>query len=120
HPDYRSTPRLIQTGPDGQRFEVSLGVEGRAESDADGQHFASGSGLHSRIAVGVDRWLAYSHLLVGQVDHARSFADPILPDNDLIVHTEETYLSYTGAGGSWNAQFGRNRWHWGPGDESSL
>jgi Capsule assembly protein Wzi len=120
HPEFRSTRRTFATGPRDQRFEVSAGLEGAAESDFEGRRFASGSGLHSRVAVGVDRWLAYSHLILGRIANARLFADPIVPNNDLIIHTEETYLAYTGERGKWRVQFGRTRWHWGPGDEASL
>lgn len=120
HPTLRSTPRVLERGTEDGRFETSLGLEGGAELDEGGRRFGSGSGLHGRVAVQVDRWLAYTHLLVGQVENARTFADPIVPENDLIVHTEESYLAAAGASGSWNVLFGRGRWHWGPGEEGSL
>ena len=50
----------------------------------------------------------------------RTFADPIVPGSDFITHTEESYLAYTAPAGQWGLQFGRNRWHWGPGEEASL
>jgi hypothetical protein len=54
------------------------------------------------------------------VDRARSFADPIVPNSDLVTYTDETYLGYTGGDRRWSMQFGRSRWHWGPGEEGSL
>jgi hypothetical protein len=73
-----------------------------------------------RLALAADRWLVYSHLVAGYQDSARSFADPFILNTDLTTITAESYLSYTASGGRWNAQFGRSRWHWGPGDEGSL
>ena len=64
------------------------------------------------------RWTAGSSsrdLLAGRVDRARSFADPIVANTDLVVHTEETYLAYTGRDGRWGAQFGRGALALGPG-----
>src|SRR4029077_969705 len=65
-------------------------------------------------------WLAYSHLIFGQVESSRTFADPIVANTDFTTFTEESYLAYTARSGRWAAQFGRSRWHWGPGDEASL
>ncbi len=121
HPRWRSTPRLLQVvSPGEQRLEVSAGVEGAAEADTGHTRFDSGSGMHARLGVQVDRWLFFSHLLVGQVDQARSFADPILPKNDVIAYTDETYLAYDDREGRWGMQFGRSRWNWGPGEEGTL
>ncbi len=119
---HRSTPRLFEAvSPGGERLELSAGAEGAWRAEEHGEEdFLSGSGLHARIGAQFDRWLVYSHLLAGRVDRARSFADPIVANTDLIVHTEETYVTYTGAEGRWAAQFGRSRWQWGPGVEGTL
>ncbi|MBI1799788.1 MAG: hypothetical protein HYR73_08905 [Candidatus Eisenbacteria bacterium] len=114
------TPRLLSRGPEGRSFEVSAGIEGRGEADADTATFASASGLHVRTAIAVDHWLMFSHLVVGHFDHARSFADPVVANTDVTTLTEESYLSYAGADDAWGAQIGRNRWHFGPGEEGSL
>jgi hypothetical protein len=117
----RSTPRFFESAMAGdQRFELSLAAAGAARADTGDVRFVSGSGLHARLGVQVDRWLVFTDLLAGRVDRARSFADPIVANTDLVVHTEETYLAYTGGDGSWGAQLGRSRWHWGPGEEASL
>jgi hypothetical protein len=72
------------------------------------------------MGVRVEQWLFYSHLLAGRVDRARTFADPIVPNSDVIVYSDETYATYADAEGRWSVQFGRSRWHWGPGEEASL
>ncbi|OGF16540.1 MAG: hypothetical protein A2W00_13305 [Candidatus Eisenbacteria bacterium RBG_16_71_46] len=120
-PAYPATPRLLQhLEPEGGRLELSAGLEGRGEADEHASRLVSGSGLQLRAALGLDRWLVFSHVVVGRIDSARTFADPIVQGEDVIAHTEDTYLSYTGAGERWGARFGRTRWHWGPGEEGSL
>ena len=120
HERYGSTPRLFESSIEKTRFEVSVGIEGRAQSQDRVSRLDSGSGFEGRLALGLDRLLAFSHYIVGRFDNARNFADPIVPDNDVIVLTEETFISYTEEQGQWGIQFGRNRWHWGPGQEGSL
>jgi hypothetical protein len=111
---------LEASSPSGELLQVSAGLEGAALADTGDAGFASGTGLSLRIGGQVDRWLLFGHVVVGQVDRARSFADPIVPNTDLIATTEESYLAYEGASGKWGIQFGRSRWHWGPGEEASL
>ncbi|HYM81478.1 MAG TPA: capsule assembly Wzi family protein [Candidatus Limnocylindria bacterium] len=116
-----TSPRILQRVFDeDQRFELSLGLEGRGEVTKNDSRFVSGSGLHGRVAFQSGAWLAYAHLLAGQIEGARSFADPIVAGEDLIVFSEESYVGYTGPGARLAFQFGRSRWHWGPGDEASL
>lgn len=120
-PRWRSTPRCFEAASsEDQRFELSAAAEGSVLADTGEVRFASGSGLHARLGVQVDQWLVFTNLLAGRVDRARSFADPIIANTDLVAHTEETYLAYTGREGRWGMQFGRGRWHWGPGEEASL
>ena len=121
HYRYESTPRLFESSSEKTRFEVSTGVEG-VGTKADGHSaFASGSGFQGRIALGLDRLVAYSHYVVGHYENAQRFADPVATHNsDLIVHTEENFISYTEEQGAWGILFGRSRWHWGPGQEGSL
>lgn len=115
------TPRFYQKRyPDGARFEISAGFEGGGEVTRDRSRYLTGTGVHGRIALETDRWLAFSHLIVGHVDTARAFGDPLIANTDITVHSEESYLAYSGAGGRWGVQFGRSRWHWGPGQEGSL
>jgi len=120
HPRERSTPWLWRSGDSGESAELSAGVEGRGEVDRDDPRFASGSGAQARVALAFEHWLAFSHVLIGQVNDARRFADPIFPSTDIIAHTEDTYLAYTAGSGRWSARLGRSRWHWGPGEEASL
>jgi hypothetical protein len=120
HPTYRSTPRLLDHGTGAQLFQVSVGVEGAGVATADSSRLLTGSGLHGRIALELERFLIYSHYVVGRFDEARRFADPIIPENDLIVLPEEIYLAYADVAGRWGAQFGRGRWQFGPGEEGSL
>jgi hypothetical protein len=120
HPVQHATPFLWQSEAAAQSFELSLGIEGRAETDRFDSRVSSGSGAQARIAAAFDHWLVYSHLLLGHVDDARSFADPLFPGGDVILHTEDTYIAYTGNEGRWGARLGRSRWHWGPGEEASL
>ena len=121
HPRWRSTPRVFEaTAPEDQHFEISAAAEGGAVADTGKARFASGSGLHARLGVQVDQWLFFSHLLFGQVDRSRTFADPIVANTDITTYTDETYIAYDGPERRWGVQFGRGRWHWGPGEEASL
>ena len=119
-PAHGPTPRLFSHGPLDQRLEFSAGLEGAAEANRDTTIALSGTGLHVRAALALDRWLVYSHLVVGRFDEARSFADPLVANTDVTTLTEESYVAYRSGDGAWGAQFGRDRWHWGPGDEGSL
>ncbi len=118
-PRFPSTPRLYVAGATDQRAELSLGFEGEAV-DTSRVEFLSGTGIHGRLGVALDQWLFFSDVLLGQVDRARAFADPILPHTDLVAYTENTYLGYTGADGRFAVRFGRGRWNWGPGEEATL
>ena len=120
-PRRRSTPRLFAVdASEDQHFELSAAAEGGVRADTGDARFTTGSGLHARLGVQVDRWLFFSHLLFGQVDRSRAFADPIVPNTDVTTYTDETYLAYDGPDRRWGLQFGRGRWHWGPGAEGSL
>jgi hypothetical protein len=120
HPAWSSTPFLWHSATAGQSAELSAGLEGRGETDRFDSRFTSGTGAQARFAAAFDHWLVYSHLLIGQVDGANTFADPIVAGSEIIVHTEDTYVAYTGQDGRWGAWLGRSRWHWGPGEEASL
>ena len=118
-----ATPRLFQRSESGgQAVEVSMGVEGALLTDKvdAGSAVVSGSGLHTRIGVGFDRWLVFTHLVAGRFANGQRIADPIVANTDIIILTEDTYLSYTAGSGRWGTSFGRGRWHWGPGEEGSL
>ncbi len=104
----------------GDAAELSVGVEGALRGDEDSTVFTSGSGLHARVGLHAGGWTAWSHLLLGQVDRARSFADPLIPNNDLVAFTEDTWVGYSPDDTRWAAWLGRSRWHWGPGEEGSL
>ncbi len=119
-PAHGSTPRLLERGDRTQRFELSAGLEGGAQADRESREFTSNSGLHVRAALAVDRWLIFTHLVAGKFDHARTFADPLIANTDVTTLTEESYVAYGAADGAWGARIGRDRWHWGPGDEGSL
>lgn len=116
------TPRLYQKHyGDGSRFELSVGAEGVVDWVTGSQvRYASDTGIHGRVALETARWLAFSHVVVGHQDSARSFADPVFQGTDVVAHTSETYIAYTGTNQLWALQFGRNRWAWGPGLEGSM
>lgn len=117
------TPRLFQrAAAGGQVLEASLGLEGTLLTrKADlGSAAVSGSGLHARLAVGSDRFLAYTHQVLGRFADGQRIADPIVTNTDIIVLTEETYLAFCSRSGNSGVSFGRGRWHWGPGEEGSL
>ena len=115
-----ATPRLLQRDwPDDLRVELSTGLEGARTWDGRASDWADGSGVHVRTALRMERWLAYSHLYVGQLAGVRAFSDAVVYGTDLAAGTEESWLSYT-SGTRWSAQIGRGRWHWGPGEEGSL
>src|SRR5262245_15759091 len=120
HDFLRSTPRLLEQNSDHTLLEVSVGAEGAGGIENSETFMVSGSGLDGRIALGLDRLLAFTHYIVGYFDNARAFADPIFPNHDVIVLPEEAFISYTEEQGQWGIQYGRNRWHWGPGEVGSL
>jgi hypothetical protein len=119
--DLRATPRLFEHMSENEvgTFQISTALEGGGEvaRHAD-PRLLSGSGLHVRATAGIDGWLIHTHTVIGQLDGARAFADPIVPNSDFVAHTEDTYLAYVG--NAWDARFGRSRWAWGPGEEGSL
>src|SRR5215470_258152 len=115
------SPRLFQrTWSDEQRLDFSAALEGAGEANETNSRFLSGSGLHTRVGVQAGRWLVFSHLVTGQFEGARQFADPIVPGTDAILFTEESHIAYADSAMRWAFVFGRGRWHWGPGDEGSL
>jgi hypothetical protein len=119
-PAHLATPRLFTGGSPRQRLELSVGLEGLGDADRDTTRLSSGSGVHVHLGLALDHWLLYSHLVTGHFDHARSFADPVIANTDVTTLTEESYVSYSATDAVWGAQFGRSRWHWGPGEEGSL
>lgn len=117
------TPRLWQRAwANDQRFEVSAGLEARGTwTDAAGEdrtRLADGSGAHVRATAQADRWLAHTHLWVGQLRDVTAFSDALIAHSDVAVNTDDSWLAYMGRG--WDLQLGRSRWHWGPGAEASL
>ncbi len=120
HPVYRSTPRVFEGGVRGARIELSLGADGAAVWDDADRDIASGTGMRGIFGVTVDRWLYHSDLFLGKISGARRFADPVVKDSDVILHTEDTWLAWSAEDARWSVQFGRSRWHWGPGEEASL
>jgi hypothetical protein len=120
NPRFDATPRLFESSLEKTRFEVSIGAEGVAENAWGTSHVISGSGVSGRVALGLDRLLASSHYIVGYFENARRFGDPIIPNNDLIITTDESFISYTEEQGAWGIQFGLQRLQWGPGQQGSL
>jgi hypothetical protein len=119
-----STPRLFQgTYPDDDRAELSLGLEGAYDATRQGgdtdTRWRDGSGLHLRMGAQVDRWLAFAHIALGQLENAHAFTDVLLQRSDLAAQTDEAYLSYS-AGTHWSVTMGRQRFGWGPGEDGSL
>ncbi len=115
-----STPRLLERAWPGELgVTLSTGVEGARRWDGRDSDWADGSGLHVRTALQVERWLAFSHLYLGQLADVSRYSDAVVYGTDLAAGTEESWLSYT-SGTRWSAQLGRSRWHWGPGEEGSL
>lgn len=105
---------------DDQRAEMSLGLEGRGEVLGDSSRFVTGSGLHGRFGLETGGWFGFAHVYAGHLEGGRVFADPIASDGDAFLYTEESYVGYTDPAARWAVQFGRSRWHWGPGEEGSL
>lgn len=114
--------RLLQiVYPEEQRLELSAGFEGggRTTKGRDPE-LVDGSGLHIRVGTQTGRWLAYAHLIAGHFQDGPGFAERILSGWDAVLHSQETYLAYTGQSERWAATLGRGRWQWGPGQEGSL
>lgn len=120
-PRFGPTPRLYTyASAEDERLEVSAGAEVYGEAYDEDTRFRNGTGAHFRTALAFDQWLVSTHFFVGHFDAARTFADPVFPESEVIAHTEDTFIGYTGAGGTWSGRLGRTRWHWGPGAEGSL
>lgn len=117
-----ATPWLIRADEEGAstRFEVSAGVEGAAVIDPDTSRFADRSGLHLRGELGFEHWVIQAHWVIGQIDSAREFADPIVAGKDLIATVDQALIAYHADGDRWGARFGRQRFHWGPGRNGGL
>jgi hypothetical protein len=119
-----STPRAFQRAyPGDDRAELSLGLEGaydmsRQSGDTD-TRWRDGSGIHVRAGAQVDRWLAFAHIALGQLENASSFTDVLVQNTNLAAQTDEAYLSYS-AGTHWSVSVGRQRFAWGPGEDGSL
>jgi hypothetical protein len=116
------TPRLLQLlYPEDQQFDLSVAFEGSGHISRDDEpRLGSGTGLRMRVGLQTGGWLAYSHLVAGYVEGGLGFAEAITTGVDAILHSEESYLAYTGERARWAVQAGRSRWHWGPGQEGSL
>ena len=121
----RSTPRFWSTGwlPNG-RADLSVGLEGAYDMAEWGaglgeSRWRDGSGLHLRGGVQVDRWLAFLHLTVGQLEGASRYTDVLLSSTDVAAQTDEAYLAYTD-GDAWSVAIGRQTFAWGPGESGSL
>jgi hypothetical protein len=119
-----STPRLWQRAwPGDDRAELSVGLEGaydmaREDGDTETQ-WRDGSGIHFRAAAQVDRWLAFAHIGLGQLENASSYTDVLLSNSDIAAQTDEAYINYS-AGTHWSVTMGRQRFAWGPGEQGSL
>ena len=116
-----STPRVFQRAyPEGDRAELSLGLEGAYDMSRQGgdidTHWRDGSGLHLRAGAQVDRWLAFAHIALGQLENASSFTDVLVSNTNLAAQTDEAYLN-SPAGTHGSATVGRQRFAWGPGEE---
>jgi hypothetical protein len=121
----RSTPRLWSTGwlPNG-RAELSVGLEGAYdmaewETGLGPSRWRDGSGLHLRGGMQLDRWLAFLHLAVGQLEGASRYTDVLVSSTDVAAQTDEAYLAYTD-GSAWSVAIGRQHFAWGPGEAGSL
>src|SRR5262249_22657571 len=101
-----STPRLWQRAwPGDDRAELSVGLEGaydvnRLDGDETSK-WRDGSGIHLRAGAQVDRWLAFAHIALGQLENAHTFTDVLLSNSDIAAQTDEAYLSYS-AGTHWS------------------
>src|SRR5262245_19123020 len=116
-----ATPRLLQVSvPVDQRVEFSPGVEA-AGTVAESREplLESGSAVHLRFALQTGRWLAFSDVQASHVEGSAVYSGRLF-NNDAVFVSDMTALSYTGAEERWAASIGRQRWHWGPGEEASL
>ena len=117
-----ATPYLIRADDldSGARFELSAGLEGAWVTNPDSSRFADRSGLHLRGALGLDHWIVQAHWVIGQIDHAREFADPIVAGKDLLATADQALIAYHADDDRWGARFGRQRFHWGPGRSGAM
>jgi hypothetical protein len=115
-----ATPWLFRLDEEDARFEVSAGLEGTLHHDPDTTRLLDRSGVHVRGSLAMDRWIVQTHWLIGQVDSAQRFADPLIQGEDVLATVEQAIVAYHAPGERWGARFGRGRWHWGPGREASL
>lgn len=120
----RSTPRAwARQWSDDQRLELSVGAEGVLEHDKsfgpDDTRWQDGSGVHFRAGAQSDRWLLFLHLTLGELRDAARFTDVLVQNSDLAAQTDEAYVSYR-VSDRWDLTMGRQRFHWGPGEEGSL
>lgn len=117
-----ATPYLVRADDldSGARFELSAGIEGAWLTNPDTSRFADRSGLHLRGALGIDHWVVQAHWVVGQIDHAREFADPIVAGKDLLATADQALIAYHADDDRWGARFGRQRFHWGPGRAGAM
>lgn len=120
----RSTPRAwSRQWADDQRLELSVGAEGVLDHDeafgSDRTRWQDGSGLHFRAGAQSDRWLLFLHLTLGELRDAARFTDVLVQNSDLAAQTEESYVRYH-VPDRWDLTMGRQRFHWGPGEEGSL
>jgi hypothetical protein len=80
--------------------------------------FVDGSRLGLRIGVELGSLLLYSDLWAGKFKDAEEFTDALIKGSDLILYTEDTYVSWRSR---WlDFSFGRNRTALGPGRSGSL
>jgi hypothetical protein len=126
-PDPFAWPRLWSAAwpGEGLRVECSAGAEAARDWTRDGAdpslpaRWRDGSGLHLRTGIQVDRWFLYSHVFLGELHDVAAFSDALVHGTDVAASTEESYVAY-GDASRWSAQLGRDRWHWGPGEDGSL
>jgi len=117
----RSTPYALRVdGADLTRFDLSPGLEGGAATDRDSTRWANGSGVQLRAALGVHRWIAQLHLLIGEEAGAQSFTDPVIGNSDVILQADQALVGYIAPQDRFGFRLGRSRFHWGPGYGGSL
>ena len=119
-----STPRLWQRAyPTDDRAELSVGLEGAYDASRIAgeteKEWRDGSGIHVRAGAQVDRWLAFAHIALGQLENASSYTDVLIANTNIAAQTDEAYINYS-AGTHWSVTMGRQHFAWGPGEEGSL
>lgn len=117
---YRETSPVFSRGDEASEFRVDAGVSGTAAGDGWGKlQFQPGSrGFVHFEWFGHPNLYAASEVLAQRVEPDRIAGDTLIKDTNLLVDTEEAYVSLDTR--SVDAVFGLTESRWGPGRTGTL